>query len=873
MQQTADTTDFNPAAPISDDGTLLTAGYRLDEYEIESVLAVGDFRITYYAWDHRGDRNVVIHEYYPRSLCVRGDDKISVTSQSKERFTDFEFGLSEFLLEARLVSQIRSPYLPNVIEYREANGTGYLVSEYDDGRTLAEWLKKDPNPLSETQVNEILNSSLQGLRELHARNLLHTSVSPTNLFIRYHGHPVLLGQGLARYRLAQYTKTYTISLRPGYTPLEQYGLDGNIGPWTDLYALGASLYECVAGIRPIDASARHTSLIKGEQDPLTPAVEIAHGSYSNLLLSNIDWMLKPYLEERPDSADLMLGVVSFQKQSKFKKSALSETKPSPLDKPNADNETEVGLLTNSPDSDQKSVESIAQIDNQTVVVDDGGRKFYWGLGLLLLAFLSVTAYQIYKHEFSPELTSASEPESTDTLFKPEEVSPPPIQSSDENSTAIATENRMISRESDEQRREFYENVYKEDEVKRRVEEELAALKLAEQAELQRQEVDKRLEIEQLLNKADDAVKGENLLTPDGRSAFDFYSTILDIDSGNEKALTGLNEIADNYFNKAIDAIDNADPDAAGNYLKSLIQVRPDDPRLDGFLQQIIDLKAKIKLDKVTLELEKKAEEQRQAEIQRLAQEKLEEEEQLRLEKLAEQQKKKNTQTELSNINSAATELPETPIEQTQIQAETQVDVDKQTENQTNELDNETLSDNRAPQITPPAQSRQATPTISTAKIRAAYKRYDRGEFSGVLFNDLFEAANSGDGRSQYLVAEMYAAGRGIEQNFAESTYWLKKSLDYVNKNAQFRQAWAEKAMGVIYEKGWYVDSNPERAVRWYRSSADKNYAPAQYRLGLAYAKGLGVNKDNEQAAQWLKKALSNGNLEAKKALTKLPSQN
>ena len=120
---------------------------------------------------------------------------------------------------------------------------------------------------------------------------------------------------------------------------------------------------------------------------------------------------------------------------------------------------------------------------------------------------------------------------------------------------------------------------------------------------------------------------------------------------------------------------------------------------------------------------------------------------------------------------------------------------------------------------------------------------------------------------------MYAAGRGTEQNFAESSFWLKKSLDFVNKNAQFKQAWAEKAMGVIYEKGWYVDSNPERAVRWYRSSANKDYPPAQYRLGLAYAKGLGVQKDNEQAAFWLRKALSNGNQEAKRALSKLPVQN
>ena len=877
MQHKADMTDFNPAAPISDDGTLLTPGYRLDEYEIESVLAVGDFRITYYAWDHRGDRNVVIHEYYPRSLCIRGEDKISVTSETKERFTDFEFGLSEFLLEARLVSQIRSPYLPNIIEYREANGTGYLVSEYDDGRTLAEWLKKDPNPVPEKQVSEILNSSLQGLRELHARNLLHTSVSPTNLFIRYQGHPILLGQGLARYRLAQYTKTYTISQRPGYTPLEQYGLDGNIGPWSDLYALGASLYECVAGIRPIDASARHTSLIKGELDPLTPAVEIAQGSYSNLLLSNIDWMLKPYLDERPDSADLMLGVVSFQKQSQHKKTAIPEPNLSALDENSKTPEPDPEPAPAPADTDQVKLLSSAveykkdNIENQTVVIEDSGRKVYWGLGLLLLMFLGLTAFQIYKHEINAVAVAIIPDQTSETLFKPEEVTPPPAPTKDDGSGNIAAENRMISRESDEQRREFYESAYKEDEVKRRVEEELEALKLAEQAKLQKQEVDRRLELEELLDNAQEAFKNENLLATNGDSAFEYFSTVLDIDPVNEKAIDGMNDIADSYFNEAIAAIDNEDPELAGKHLKSLIKVRPDDPRLDGFLQQITDLKAKIKLDVVKVELEKKAEEEREAEIKRLAEENIKLGKR-QLEALQDEQQAAQTDTDLvANENTNSIEQPENE----NLADNTELADKGSTDSETASGDPvaNTVIENKAPQISLPAQPSHPKSAINRNKLSSEFQRYDRGEYSTELFTHIFEAANNNNGRAQYIVAEMYAAGRGIEQNFAESTFWLKKSLDFVNKNAQFRQAWAEKAMGVIYEKGWYVDSNPERAVRWYRSSADKNYAPAQYRLGLAYAKGLGVNKDNEQAASWLKKALSNGNQEAKKALTKLPAQN
>ena len=880
-------TEFNTAAAIGDDGTLLAHGYRLDQYEIESVLAVGDFRITYYAWDHRDDRNVVIHEYYPRSLCVRGEDKIGVTSQTKERFTDFEFGLSEFLLEARLVSQIRSPYLPNVIEYREANGTGYLVSEYNDGRTMAEWLKKDTRPFPEKQLGEILNSSLQGLRELHARNLLHTNVCPTTLFIRYHGHPILLGQGLARYRLAQYTKTYTISLSPGYTPLEQYSLDGNIGPWSDLYALGASLYECIAGIRPIDASTRHTSLIKGEQDPLTPAVEIAHGSYSSLLLSNIDWMLKLYLEDRPDSADLMLGVVSFQKQTKHNKRAAIS--PAPTNTDAADDQPDndqSSPLASAAASGNPSTETV-QPENMHTATADSGRKFYLGLGLLLLAFIGVTAYQIYEHEIRPRATGV-ETQSLENPISPESVTPPTVQTSDETKATAGTgaENRMISRESDEQRREFYESVYQENEVERRVQEELEALKLVEQAKTQREEVDRILEIDLLLKKAVEAIENENLLNPEGESAFDYFSSILAIDPTNESAMTGLNEIADSFFNQAIAAIDRGDPDSAGKNLKKLIKVRPDDPRLDGFLQQITDLKAKIKLDKVKLELEEKARVE-QAEIERLAQEKLEKEklelqrieqeklellriEQEKLEQQRIRQQQQNTQESQDDSTRAAqtSNTRETGTEQVLANVQTPVN-----ENQSQSAASVNTESESTPASEPQPAPRQSAPAINRAKLVKDYQRYDRGEFSSDLFESLYDAANANDGRAQYIIAEMYAAGRGTDKNFAESTYWLKKSLDFVNKNAQLRQAWAEKAMGVIYEKGWYVDSNPERAVRWYRSSADKDYPPAQYRLGLAYAKGLGVQKDTEQASFWFKKALSNGNQEAGRALSKLPVPN
>ncbi len=846
MQRTADNTDYQHH-PVH-----LAVGYHLDQYEIESILNIGDFRISYYAWDNRAERNVVIHEYFPKSLAIRQSDGFSVTSENQDRFTDFEFGLSEFLLEARLVSQIHSAYLPNIIEYREANGTGYLISEYDDGRSLRQILDDGDGQLSDKQINELLRTGLQGLRELHARNLLHTSVSPANLFIRNHGHPLLLGQGLARYRLAQYTKTYTVSLAPGYTPLEQYGLDGNIGPWSDLYALGASLYESISLIRPIDASTRHTALIKGDPDPLTPAVEIGKGQYSNLILSNIDWMLKPYVEDRPDSADLMLGVVNFQKQNKNLRSSQSTSSDIADETQNNENIIPMAKLAERSNLPTQDSEISSDTQAYTARTSSSGKFFYWTLSLALIAFLSVTGYQIYQHELTQKNLPTGANQEAQLLLDPEPVEPGPTESepakeikSGPEEPALTTnqinedevESSDISQESDEARREFYANLQKEEEVQRLVEEELKAREAELAAEQLAQEQARQAQVAELLGKAEDALENFSLLKPEGQSAYDYFSQALEIQQDNERAITGLDDIADTYFSFALKAIDNKDPDKASRHLTDLIRVRPNDPRLDGFLQQITDLKAELKV-----------EEEKKRLLEELAK--------------AEEIKSRAPQIETENNNeNSPPQVGDTPS----VEADKNISTIPVTTEEPAELKDQ------GPEQT--AVVEPQSPAINRVQLAAAYNTYDSGRYSNKLFNTMLDAANQSEGRAQYILAEMYAAGRGTEQNFAESTFWLKRSLDYVNQNAKYRQPWAEKAMGVIYEKGWYVDSDTARAVRWYQSSAEKGYGPAQYRLGLAYAKGLGVDKDIEQAEFWLKKALSNGHQEAKKALSKIPTRN
>jgi len=447
--------------------------------------------------------------------------------------------------------------------------------------------------------------------------------------------------------------------------------------------------------------------------------------------------------------------------------------------------------------------------------------------------------------------------------QPDQV-PTIIQNSEEDEAV----NRDISQESDDARREFYENLQKEEEVKRLVAEELKAREVELEAELKAEQAAQQeaeqaaqqeaqeAQIAQLIGNAESALKNLELLKPEGQSAYDYFSQALEIQEDNERAITGLDDIADTYFSFALKALENNDPDKASRHLTDLIKVRPNDPRLDGFLQQITDLKAGLKI-----------EEEKKRLLNELAEAELAKAETELTEAAQVQPTAPKIDTEIESDNSGEESVK--TAENTEITTEQVVDegvsaIPVNTEETPIVLSNETKE---------VAQAQPKAEVINRVELTSAYETYDSGRYSNKLFDTMLKAANEDEGRAQYILAEMYAAGRGTDQNFAESTFWLKRSLDYVNQNAKYRQPWAEKAMGVIYEKGWYVDSDTARAFRWYQSSAEKGYGPAQYRLGLAYAKGLGVQKDFEQAEFWLKKALSNGHQEAKKALSKIPARN
>ena len=264
----------------------------LGEYRLQSVLGVGGFGMTYLAWDQHLEKHVAIKEYLPGDLAVRALDG-SVVPVSTDHKNDYQWGLERFILEARTLARFSHPHIVRVNRYFEANGTGYMVMDYEEGESLNQLLKRAPLP-AEDELRRILLPLLDGLAAVHAAQFLHRDIKPSNIFMRANGTPVLLDFGAAR-ATGGGTRNLTAVLTPGYAPLEQYATDGRQGPWSDIYAMGGVLFRAVADRNPPDAVNR----LQG--DTVKEGLSTAQGRYSAPLLRAIEWALAVKPELRPQS--------------------------------------------------------------------------------------------------------------------------------------------------------------------------------------------------------------------------------------------------------------------------------------------------------------------------------------------------------------------------------------------------------------------------------------------------------------------------------------------------------------------------------------------------------------------------------------------
>ncbi len=286
----------------------LPIGHEFEGYRIEGVLGVGGFGITYLATEQTLGRKVALKEYLPVGLAMRATEDMSVRPISHGDIKDYYWGLERFRQEAETLVNFHHPNIVAVHRFFESNGTAYLVMQFVQGQSLDQILTRQ-RVLAEADVIRFLLPILDGLEEVHRVGFLHRDVKPANIYLRTDGTPILLDFSAARQALTRNSATLTAIVSDGYAPYEQYGSGGQLGPWTDIYGLGAVLYRCITGQRPTQAPDRLSAIINGQRDPLPPAAVVGHGRYNPALLYAIDHAMRVFEKDRPQAVAALRNLV------------------------------------------------------------------------------------------------------------------------------------------------------------------------------------------------------------------------------------------------------------------------------------------------------------------------------------------------------------------------------------------------------------------------------------------------------------------------------------------------------------------------------------------------------------------------------------
>ncbi len=291
----------------------LPPGTRLDEFTLEHILGGGGFSVVYLATSEKDKEPVVIKEYLPSSLATRDENNsvVPLTEQHNERFAH---GRRLFFQEASTLTTLKHPNIVNVINFFRANDTVYMVMEYEEGVNLQAYIKKHKGNLSEPFVKAVFLPLLDGLQMIHSKGLLHLDIKPSNIHLRSGANPLLLDFGAVHEMMQTRQFQPNQVITPGFSPIEQLDPGGYVGPWTDIYAIGATMRACIEGVSPPHAPARR------EKDTMRPAASIFKKNYSNYLLEAVDWAMEVDPLLRPQSVEQLVEAINGKPPKKEKKS-------------------------------------------------------------------------------------------------------------------------------------------------------------------------------------------------------------------------------------------------------------------------------------------------------------------------------------------------------------------------------------------------------------------------------------------------------------------------------------------------------------------------------------------------------------------------
>lgn len=276
----------------------LPPGTLIDTYRIVRAIGKGGFSLIYLAVDEETGDEVVIKEFLPKKLARR-DPSMRLVPLDGHQAERVYRGRKLFCQEAKALASLRHPNIVQVQGFFLANDTAYLVMQYERGKNLGTYIQERRGGLSSTFILQVFLPILDALALIHRRSLLHLDVKPGNIHLRHGNDPLLLDFG-AVHPLARGRTPSGQVITAGYAPPEQYYRGGEIGPWTDVYAVGASIRTCIEGRTPPPSVERQS------KDPLVPAKQQHRDRYPLFLLEAVDWCMEMDRARRPKDAGVLL---------------------------------------------------------------------------------------------------------------------------------------------------------------------------------------------------------------------------------------------------------------------------------------------------------------------------------------------------------------------------------------------------------------------------------------------------------------------------------------------------------------------------------------------------------------------------------------
>jgi serine/threonine protein kinase len=270
----------------------------IGEYTIIRKLAAGGFGQVYLAAAPDGAQ-VALKEYLPAALATRNAGQLQ-PQVSPDKLSLYRLGLKRFLEEGRSLAQISHPSVVNVRNFLCDNGTVYLVMNYLEGASLQDFISTardlaQPTTFSQATILSLFEEVLRGLRIVHQHKMLHLDIKPDNIFITDDNLSVLIDFGASREALRMESQYFAPMYTPGFAAPEMYRRDGAVGPWTDIYAIGACIYACMVGQAP------HAYPQRKEKDGMSLALAKLRGHYSDWLLEAVSCCMEISPEARPQT--------------------------------------------------------------------------------------------------------------------------------------------------------------------------------------------------------------------------------------------------------------------------------------------------------------------------------------------------------------------------------------------------------------------------------------------------------------------------------------------------------------------------------------------------------------------------------------------